>query len=623
MKKLKKEIMAASGEKKAKLVLKHAKIINVFTESIEEGDIAVEAGHIVGIGSYEGEKEIDLKGRYVCPGLIDGHIHLESSMVSPEEFQRAVLPHGTTAVITDPHEIANVAGIPGIQYMMRSAEGLMLDVYFMMPSCVPASSLDESGAVLKASDLNPFYSRKRVLGLAEVMDSAGVAGCEEGYLEKLEEAASRNKIIDGHGPFLSGKALNACITAGIRSDHECSNFEEAREKLARGQWIMIREGTAAKNLEQLMGLFDAPYYQRAMLVTDDKHPGDLLRGGHIDGIIRMAVKRGADPVRAIKMGSYHPALYFGLTGKGAVAPGYEADLVVFEDLEDMKICQVYKAGKLAAENGACTETVWKKKKTPVWSRKVEERVFHSFHLKPIQPEDLKLEPEGLESEPEKLGLEPGACARDMEKADRRIYQRVIDLVEKELITTERMTEWRNIEGFAPGVDVSRNIVKLAALERHHGTGHIGLGFLGNYGLQKGAVATSIGHDSHNLVIAGTNDADMALAGNRVIENEGGLAVAVDGVVLADLPLPVAGLMAQLPLEEVDRRLEEMKAILEQLGVPKGIDGFMTLAFVSLPVIPKLRLNTYGIIDVTEQKIVKPFDEQKPDDIERDVTVQGI
>ncbi|MDO4330117.1 MAG: adenine deaminase [Lachnospiraceae bacterium] len=616
MKKLKKEIMAASGEKKAKLVLKHAKIINVFTESIEEGDIAVEAGHIVGIGSYEGEKEIDLKGRYVCSGLIDGHIHLESSMVLPEEFQRAVLPHGTTAVITDPHEIANVAGIPGIQYMMKSAEGLMMDVYFMMPSCVPASRLDESGAVLRASDLNPFYSRKRVRGLAEMMDSAGIVGCEEGYLEKLEEAASRSKIIDGHAPFLSGKALNAYITAGIRSDHECSNFEEAREKLARGQWIMIREGTAAKNLEQLMGLFDAPYYQRAMLVTDDKHPGDLLRGGHIDGIIRMAVKRGADPIRAIKMGSYHPALYFGLTGKGAVAPGYEADLVVFDDLENMKIWQVYKAGKLAAENGACTEAVLKKKKTLVWSRQVEERVFHSFHLKPIQPEDLKLEPEpeklksgpeGLESEPEKLKSEPGACAQEMERADRRIYQRVIDLVEKELITKERITEWKNVEGFAPGVDISRNIVKLAALERHHGTGHIGLGFLGNYGLRKGAVATSIGHDSHNLVIAGTNDADMALAGNRVIENEGGLAVAVDGVVLADLPLPVAGLMAELPLEEVDRRLEEMKAMLEQLGVPKEIDAFMTLAFVSLPVIPKLRLNTYGIIDVAEQKIVKPFD----------------
>ncbi len=585
MKKLKKEIMAASGEKKAKLVLKHARIINVFTESVEEADIAVEAGHIVGIGSYEGENEVDLEGRYVCPGFLDGHIHLESSMVSPQEFQRAVLPHGTTAVITDPHEIANVAGMAGIQYMMKSAEGLTLDVYFMLPSCVPASAMDESGAVLRASDLNPFYSRKRVLGLAEVMDSAGIVNCEEECLEKLEEAAARNKIMDGHAPFLSGKALNAYVTAGIRSDHECSNFEEAREKLARGQWIMIREGTAAKNLEQLMGLFEAPYYHRAMLVTDDKHPGDLLRGGHIDGIIRMAVKRGADPIRAIKMGTYHPALYFGLTKKGAVAPGYEADLVVLEDLKEMKIRQVYKAGKLAAEDGVCTETVLKKKKQAAWSRQVEERVFHSFHLKPIRPEDLKLEPE---------------------QNGQGIRQRVIDLTQRELTTGERIAEWRNVEGFAPGVDISRNIVKLAALERHCGTGHIGLGFLGNYGLQKGAVATSIGHDSHNLVIAGTNDADMALAGNRVIENEGGLVIAVDGTIQADLPLPVAGLMADLPLEEVDRRLEEMKAILEKLGIPKGIDGFMTLAFVSLPVIPKLRLNTYGIIDVTKQKVVESF-----------------
>lgn len=607
MKQLKREIMAASGERKAELVLKHARIINVFTESIEDGDIAIEAGRIVGIGAYEGEKEIDLEESYVCPGFLDGHIHLESSMVSPEEFQRAVLPHGTTAVITDPHEIANVAGTAGIQYMMKATEGLTLDVYFMLPSCVPASSLDESGAVLQASDLKPFYSRERVLGLAEMMDSAGIVGCGEGYLAKLEEALSGNKLIDGHAPFLSGKALNAYITAGIRSDHECSSLEEAREKLARGQWIMIREGTAAKNLEALMGLFEAPYYQRAMLVTDDKHPGDLLRGGHIDGIIRMAVKRGADPIRAIKMGTCHPARYFRLERKGAVAPGYEADLVVFDELKDMKIRQVYKAGRLVAENGSCIEAALNRRKAPVWSRQIEERVFHSFHLKPIRPQDLKLEPEAWKADQQAtVKQNPQGLQPEAEAAGTGLHQRVIDLMERELTTRERITEWKNLEGFAPGVDVSRDIIKLAALERHCGTGHIGLGFLGNYGLQKGAVATSIGHDSHNLVIAGTNDEDMALAGNRVIENEGGLAVAVDGKVAADLPLPVAGLMAELPLEEVDRRLAEMKAILEKLGVPRGIDGFMTLAFVSLPVIPKLRLNTYGIIDVTEQRIVKSF-----------------
>lgn len=572
-------ISAACGRKKAELVLKHAKIVNVFTETIEEGDVAVEDGMIVGIGAYDGVQEIDVEGKYVAPGLIDGHIHLESSMASPEEFARMVVPHGTAAVVTDPHEIANVAGTAGIRYMLEATEGLDLDVYFMMPSCVPSTGLDEAGAVLHAADLEPFYENPRVLGLAEMMNSYGVVAGDEGCVEKLEVTRNHGKLIDGHAPMLSGKGLNAYVAAGVQSDHECSTFEEAKEKFARGQWIMVRQGTAAKNLEKLMPMFEAPYYQRAMLVTDDKHAGELGRDGHIDSIIRKAVKLGADPVRAVKMGSLNAAEYFGLKGMGAVAPGYQADLVIFEDLKDFQVKQVYRGGKLVAEDGRLvTDRAEKERSQKVWDEEIQSRVFHSFHMKPIEKKDLELPKTGSKV-------------------------RVIDLMDHELTTGERIEEFRETPGLAPGVDLEKDIVKIAVFERHHGSGHVGLGFLGNYGLKRGAVATSVGHDSHNLVVAGGCDEDMIAAGNRVLENEGGLAIAVDGKVVGELALTVAGLMSDLPVEEADRKLEEMKAKLGELGIRDGIDGFMTLAFVSLPVIPAIRVNTLGIVDVERQEIV--------------------
>ena len=563
---LREQVAAATGSKKAELVLKNAQIVNVFTQSVETGDIAIEGGYIVGIGNYEGITEKDLGGAYVCPGFLDGHIHIESSMTSPGEFERAVVPHGTIAVITDPHEIANVAGTAGIRFMMQSAQKLDLDVYFMLPSCVPATDLDESGAELLARDLEPFYADEKVLGLAEMMNAFGVTHGDKGCFEKLVQARSLKKAIDGHAPALSGKELNAYVTAGIRSDHECSDFEEAKEKFARGQWIMIRQGTAAKNLKALMGMFEDPYYQRCLLVTDDKHPGDLIRIGHIDAIIREAVSMGADPIRAIRMGTLNAAAYFGLHDMGAVAPGYKADLAVFDDLRTLNVKQVYKGGKLVAENG---KMLHQKEKNTDWSTEIKERVFHSFHRVPITVEELQL------------------------KETTGTHQRVIDMVAHELITKERIEEWKELPGVAPGVDISRDIVKLAAIERHKNTGHVGLGFLGKYGLKKGAVATSIGHDSHNLVIAGVTDEDMVLAGNRVIENGGGLAIALEGKVLADLPLPIGGLMADEPVEVVDEKLEHMKKLSVELGISEDIDAFMTLAFISLPVIPKLRLNTYG------------------------------
>ena len=574
---LREQVAAATGSKKAELVLKNAQIVNVFTQSVETGDIAIEGGYIVGIGNYEGITEKDLGGAYVCPGFLDGHIHIESSMTSPGEFERAVVPHGTTAVITDPHEIANVAGTAGIRFMMQSAQKLDLDVYFMLPSCVPATDLDESGAELLARDLEPFYADEKVLGLAEMMNAFGVTHGDKGCFEKLVQARSLKKAIDGHAPALSGKELNAYVTAGIRSDHECSDFEEAKEKFARGQWIMIRQGTAAKNLKGLMGMFEDPYYQRCLLVTDDKHPGDLIRIGHIDAIIREAVSMGADPIRAIRMGTLNAAAYFGLHDMGAVAPGYKADLAVFDDLRTLNVKQVYKGGKLVAEDG---KMLHQKEKITDWSDEIKERVFHSFHRDPITMEELQL------------------------KETTGTHQRVIDMVAHELITRERIEEWKELPDVAKGVDVSRDIVKLAAIERHKNTGHVGLGFLGKYGLKKGAVATSIGHDSHNLVIAGVTDEDMVLAGNRVIENGGGLAIALDGKVLADLPLPIGGLMADEPVEVVDEKLEHMKKLSMELGISEDIDAFMTLAFISLPVIPKLRLNTYGVVDVEKHQVVE-------------------
>ena len=574
---LREQVAAATVSKKAELVLKNAQIVNVFTQSVETGDIAIEGGYIVGIGNYEGITEKDLGGAYVCPGFLDGHIHIESSMTSPGEFERAVVPHGTIAVITDPHEIANVAGTAGIRFMMQSAQKLDLDVYFMLPSCVPATDLDESGAELLARDLEPFYADEKVLGLAEMMNAFGVTHGDKGCFEKLVQARSLKKAIDGHAPALSGKELNAYVTAGIRSDHECSDFEEAKEKFARGQWIMIRQGTAAKNLKALMGMFEDPYYQRCLLVTDDKHPGDLIRIGHIDAIIREAVSMGADPIRAIRMGTLNAAAYFGLHDMGAVAPGYKADLAVFDDLRTLNVKQVYKGGKLVAENG---KMLHQKEKNTDWSTEIKERVFHSFHRVPITVEELQL------------------------KETTGTHQRVIDMVAHELITKERIEEWKELPGVAPGVDISRDIVKLAAIERHKNTGHVGLGFLGKYGLKKGAVATSIGHDSHNLVIAGVTDEDMVLAGNRVIENGGGLAIALEGKVLADLPLPIGGLMADEPVEVVDEKLEHMKKLSVELGISEDIDAFMTLAFISLPVIPKLRLNTYGVVDVEKHQVVE-------------------
>lgn len=579
---LRKMMDVASGRRKASLVLKGGTVVNVFTEKTEVADIAIEDGYIAGIGDYEGEHNVDLSGQYICPGFIDGHIHIESAMVSPPEFEKAVLPHGTTAVIADPHEIGNVAGCQGIDYMLETTKDLDLDVFIMMPSCVPATALDESGAVLGPEDLKPYYDNPRVLGLAEVMNSLGVVAGMDDLMGKLSDAGSRGMVIDGHAPFLEGNGLNAYVCAGVLSDHECSDIDEALKKLGRGQYIMIREGTAARNLEALMPLFAAPYYERCMLVTDDKHPGDLISMGHIDYIIRKAVSLGADPIKAIKMGTLHSARYFGLKDRGAVMPGLRADLAVLEDLKDFRVLAVYKDGKLAAEKGVCIQEKEDK------SRELASafpRVFDSFHLDEITLKDLELEKKGT-------------------------MQRVIQFKPHELLTQERILPWPDDDTAAAqghraqGVDLNEDIVKAAVFERHLHTGHTGIGFIGGYGLKKGAVATSVAHDSHNLIVIGTNDRDMVLAANAVRKNKGGLAVAVDGQVTGELALPIGGIMTQASVYEVESQLEKLKEQTRKLGISEDIDAFMTLAFVSLPVIPKLRINSYGVIDVDRQEVVE-------------------
>ena len=571
-------IKAAFGEVSPDIVLKNGKVLNVFTNELEEIDVAIHDGFIVGLGEYQGINEYDMEGKIISPGFIDGHIHLESSMISPKEFARAVVPHGTTAVITDPHEIANVSGTTGIDYMLASTEGLPMDVFFMLPSCVPATPIDEAGATLLAKDLEPYYSNARVLGLAELMNAYGTVRSDKDIVDKIISAKSNNKLIDGHGPDLTGKELNAYVFAGVTSDHECCSFNEALEKLRRGQWIMIREGTAAKNLSALIPLFGKRYYQRCMLVTDDKHPGDLIRRGHIDYIIREAVKRGADPIHAIKMGSLHAAQYFGLKEYGAVAPGYRANLAILNNLEDLKVTDVFYNGKLVAKDGKALGQNIEQSENQV-PKELVDKVYNSFHAKETKPEDFIIKKEGK-------------------------FQRVIGLTKGELLTKELIVplEKDSLDKNV-GVDIERDIVKMAVIERHKDTGHIGLGFLYGYGLKEGAVASSIAHDSHNLIVAGTNDEDISLAANTVIKNHGGLAVVNQGKVLGELKLPIAGLMCDVEAENVDEILTELKEITSELGVSNAIDPFMTLAFASLPVIPELRLTTKGLVHVNEQKLV--------------------
>ncbi len=556
-------IDVAAGRVPADLVLKNATYVNVFSGELETRDIAVAEGLIVGLGSYAGTEEVDMTGKIVCPGFIDAHIHLESSLVSPAEFARAVIPHGTTTVITDPHEITNVMGEAGIEYMLAATEGLPVDVRFMIPSCVPASPMDESGANLDYRDIDSFFEHPRVQGLAEMMNFPGIISADSEAVAKIVASQAHHKKIDGHAPGLRGNDLNAYISAGVYSDHECADMEDALEKLRLGQFIMIREGTAAKNLEALMPLIlSEKYYDRCMFCTDDKHPSDLLEKGHIDYICREAVRMGADPIRTVQVACLHAARYFLLNNRGAIAPGYLADFAIVEDLKDFHVVTVYKKGNLVYQDGLVADFP-----LPAIPEHLTRLAHDTFHLPMLTPESF--------AETRRKGL--------------------IGMVPGQIITQDA--------GYADGVDVTRDILKMAVIERHKNTRHIGIGYLTGYGLKAGAVATSVSHDSHNIICVGENDGDMAFAANRIAQNKGGIVVVRDGKILEELPLEIAGIMSELPLETVNTLLENAKAAAYTLGVSRDIDPFMTLSFMALPVIPTLRLTTRGVIDVNTQQYI--------------------
>ena len=554
-------IDVAAGRAPADLVLKNATYVNVFSNELCHGDIAVAEGLIVGMGEYHGKVEVDVSGKLVLPGFIDAHIHLESSLVSPTEFAKAVLPHGTTTVITDPHEIANVMGTDGIEYMLQATEDLPVDVRFMLPSCVPATPLDESGANLDYRAIDSFYDHPRVQGLAEMMNYVGVVNGDGQVVEKIVASQAHHKKIDGHAPGLSGKDLNAYIAAGVYSDHECSDMEDAMNKLRLGQYIMIREGTAARNLEALMPLLTSQYVDRCMFCTDDKHPNDLLEKGHIDYIVKKAISLGADPIVAVKAACHNAARYFLLNNRGAIAPGYLGDFVIIDEFQHFEIEMVYKRGVLMYD-GQLRDFP-----APEIDPYLVKRAHDTFHVAHLTAEDF---------------------------SDGRPHA-VIGLIPGEIVTQDA--------GYADHADPEQDILKIAVIERHKNTHHIGLGYIKGYGLKRGAVATSISHDSHNIIVVGATNEDMAAAANRIVENRGGITVMENGQVLGEVTLSIAGIMSDDSLVMVNSALEDAKDEAFGLGVSRGIDPFMTLSFMALPVIPSLRITTRGVFDVSSQRYI--------------------
>lgn len=561
--KQKRILPVALGSEPAELVLKNASYLNVFTGEFLTADIAISAGRIAGVGSYHGKAEIDCTGKTVVPGFVDSHIHIESTLLAPAAFARAVAPHGTTAVVTDPHEIANVCGENGIQYMLRATRGLPLDVFFMIPSCVPCSPFDENGCTLGTETVRRFMTEERVLGLAEMMNYPGVLSEDATTLEKIDCALAEGGMVDGHAPGLSGERLNAYIGCGVTSDHEAVAYEEALEKLRLGQWIMIREGTAAHNLAALAPLLQGDSFHRCLLCCDDVHPGTLVTDGHMDRIVRRAIALGANPAHAFIAASFNAAQRFGLSDTGAIAPGYFADLVLLSDRDAVAVEAVYKRGSLVARNGALTkplsESVAAGRKAVSGTVRVGDFSAASLdtHGKPLP---------------------------------------VIGLVPHELITVD--------SGMADAVRVEDDLLKLAVIERHKGTGHTGLCFLKGYGLKSGAVATTVAHDSHNIIVVGTNDSDMALAVDTLRQNGGGIVVADGGEIRAELTLPIAGLMCDLDAEEAEAGLARVRDAAYALGASREIDPLMTLSFMSLPVIPHRKLTTLGVVDVDAFRLIR-------------------
>ena len=556
---LARRLAAARGDRPVDLLFRGGKVVNVFTGELASISVAVFDGVVVGFGERQANEVVELDGGILSPGFIDGHFHLESSLLTPAEFARAVLPHGTTTVVADPHEIANVAGIAGVQFMLEASEDIGLEVFYMAPSCVPATHLETAGAELSAHDIEKLAQHPRVLGLAEVMNFPGVIMGEEAMLDKLERFL--DKTIDGHSPGLSGVQLDAYLCGGIGSDHECTRLEEAREKLAKGMHIMMREGSQARDLEALAPLVSSQTKQRCMLVSDDCHPEDLLELGHMNRVLKRAMELSIDPITAIQLASLHPARYFGLRTMGAIAPGYQADMVLLNSLQPLQIGRVYKKGKLVAEDGKCLLV-----KRPM-ADKVQ---LISMNLEELKEEDLRLQVQGSE-------------------------MRAIRAVPNTLITEEEIVPVADRQGQAVS-DANRDLLKMVVIERHQGSGRKGFGFVRGLGLRKGALASTVAHDSHNLIVVGVSDSDMVVAANTVRELGGGLVVVSDGQVQAQLPLPVAGLMTAASLKQVVAWKKEVNQAALELGATLD-HPFMALSFLALPVIPKLKLTDQGLVDV--------------------------
>ena len=569
---LKEKIRVASGEGTADLLIKNGRVVDVFSGQIEKKDVAIFGGMILGFGDYQARKTIDVKGDFLCPGLIDGHVHIESSMVTIPEFAQAVLPNGTTTVVIDPHEIANILGQEGIRFMAESARGVPLNVFIMLPSCVPATHMETSGANLKATDLNPLLKEPWAIGLAEMMNFPGVIFRNPEVLKKIEMA--RGKRIDGHAPMLSGKGLYAYLTAGIRSDHECTTLKEAKEKLKNGMWIMIREGTTARNLRSLIPLVQPKNSRRFLFVTDDRHPKELLEEGHINSMVRQAIRWGIDPILAIQMATLNAAEYFRLDDLGAIAPGYRADMVTFDHLGRFQIKKVFKDGVLVAEDGKMLLSVNRIRKNP--------KAKGSVRIKPLKKDTFLL------------------------RSDQPLAK-VIQLIPDQIVTKKSVKKILLKDGVAYP-NIKEDILKIVVVERHKATGNIGIGFVQGFGLKKGAIGSSVAHDSHNLIIVGTNDQDIVKTVEAIQAMGGGLAAVSNGKVLASLPLPIAGLMSDTSVTQVNLQLEVLHRAVRTLGC-KLPDPFMTLSFLSLPVIPELKITDKGLVDVIQFKFVPLLGEE--------------
>ncbi|AGK98838.1 adenine deaminase [Clostridium pasteurianum] len=560
-------INMAMKREKSDLVIKNANIVNVFTKEIIKGDIAICKDQIVGIGDYSGTREIDVNGKYVCPGLIDSHMHIESTMVTPPEFARTIIPHGTTTLIADPHEIANVCGINGINFMLNQSKELPLNVYYMMPSSVPSTSFENNGADLTAELIEPFLSNDKILGLGEVMDYPAVTSGNEKMLKKID--LFDNKIIDGHSPNLTGDALNAYKTAGIMTDHECSTIEEALERIRLGMYVQIREGSAARNLKNLVeGLIKNHMgFDRCVFCTDDKHLEDIRQNGHISYNIKKAIKYGVSQIDAICMATINAAQCYKLKRLGAVAPGYSADILILNSLEDFNIDKVLYRGKMIYEH--------KKICTKIHLSIDDNNVLNTVRVRDISDEDLKIK------------LVSNVAT-------------VIKIKDNELIT-KKENKKVTVENGAFIAD--ENFSKIAVIERHKATKNIGLGIVSNFNIRNGAIASTVAHDSHNLIVIGDNDDDMITAVEEIKKVNGGYTVVSRGEVKGTLPLPIAGLMSDKNAEYVEKTLSKMIEEALKLGINKNIDPFITLSFLALPVIPEIRITDKGLFDVTQFKFI--------------------